>query len=167
MKPKKWAIIVVLVLLCGAMWYWSSNYRDMGQLKQERSSEPILMLNDLNGNKLPVIQQGKITIINFWATWCPGCREEMPELDRFVAKHGKNVGFYAINLQETPEKVKAFMEKNQYKIPVLLDHDGAVGRKFQVNVIPTTIVIDKTGIIKYRHAGNVTVADLEAVLQSL
>lgn len=121
----------------------------------------------IDGKQTTVGQQGKVTIINFWATWCPPCREEMPELDDFAQKHDQMVAFYAINIQESSDKVGEFLKQGKYTMPVLLDKDGAVAKKFRINAIPTTIVVDKNGIIKYRKSGTVSSSELEGVIKGL
>lgn len=125
------------------------------------------MLADLAGNQIKVAPDGRILVLNFWATWCPPCREEMPELEKFAQKYNGQVQFYAVNIQEPAETAAAFMTRNQYTMPVLLDKDGAVAKSFRINAIPTTIVADKQGVIKYRKSGPVTLAELEGVLHGL
>lgn len=124
-------------------------------------------LDTLNGKPIAVAAGGDITILNFWATWCPPCRQEMPDLDVFVRKHDGKVAFYAINIQEPAGQVIEFMTQHKYTMNVLLDKDGAVANTFRINAIPTTLVVDKQGVIKYRKSGPVTVAELEGVLNGL
>ena len=128
---------------------------------------PEFALTSLEGASVKVGSSPKVTIINFWATWCPPCREEMPELEKFSRLHGDQVDLYTINLQEPPAKVTAFLNQNQYTLKVLLDSDGQVAKIFRVNSIPTTIVADSKGIIKYRKSGPVTASELEGVLSGL
>ncbi|MBP2634977.1 MAG: resA [Firmicutes bacterium] len=128
---------------------------------------PEFMLGTLQGKEIKVAAGGQPMILNFWATWCPPCRQEMPELEKFSRKYSGKVTFYAINIQESGDKITEFMTQNQYSMEVLIDKDGAVARSFRVNAIPTTLVIDKLGIIKYRKAGAVTLTELEGVLNGL
>ncbi|HWR41529.1 TlpA disulfide reductase family protein [Sporomusa sp.] len=121
----------------------------------------------LDGKTTKVTPSGQIIVLNFWATWCPPCREEMPELNKFAQKHGDKVSFYTVNIQESAEKVAEFITQNKYTMNVLLDKDGEVAKTFRINAIPTTLVVDKQGIIKYRKSGPVTAAELEGVLNGL
>lgn len=123
---------------------------------------PAFSLQDLNGKTVQVGSNGKITVINFWATWCPPCRAEMPELDAFAEKHKGKILFAAVNLRESAETVKGFINKAGFSMPVLLDKDGRVGGKYGIRAIPTTIILDSNGVIKYRKSGRVTSAELEA-----
>lgn len=126
-----------------------------------------ITLEDLNGSQVTVGQSGKITVINFWATWCPPCRDEMPELNIFAQSNQQNVDFYAVNLQESNEKVSEFMNQNGYSMPILLDTNGVVAKKFQITAIPTTIIVNKHGMIKYRKSGAMTSNELEGIINSL
>ena len=130
-------------------------------------NSPVFTLANLEGEKVTVGQPGKITVINFWATWCPPCQEEMPELDLFAKKNQQKINFYAINLQESNGKVSEFMNKSKYTMPVLLDKDGIVAKQFQVAAIPTTIIINKTGIIKHRQSGAMTMNELDGIINSM
>lgn len=127
---------------------------------------PALSLPDLGGQTVSLPVAGKITVLNFWATWCPPCREEMPELDRFAKTAGADLAFYAINLQEPADKAAAFMRQNGYSMPVLLDESKAA-RTWLINSIPTTVVIDKKGIVRYRKIGPVTAAELAGAIKGL
>lgn len=127
---------------------------------------PQFSLNDLSGKQVN-IAPGKLTVLNFWATWCPPCQAELPELQKFVDAHGTELAFYAVNIQDPPENAKSFMQRKNYNIPVLLDTDGKVAETYRVNSIPTTIVMDKQGIIRFRKTGTVTMSELEGVIKGL
>lgn len=128
---------------------------------------PGFTLPALDGKPVTLAYQGKVTVINFWATWCPPCREEMPDLNKFAAAYSGSVAFYAINVQESASKVSDFLRSYSYTMPVLLDGDGAIGRQFRVSAIPTTVIVDKNGIVKYRKAGGVTFNEIEEIVKGL
>lgn len=128
---------------------------------------PEFTLTAVDGQQVHVASVEKILVLNFWATWCPPCREEMPELDKFAQKYHDKVVFHAINIQEPVETVSKFMNQNKYTMSVLIDKNGEVAKVFQINAIPTTLVVDKQGVIKYRKSGPVTLAELEGVLNGL
>lgn len=128
---------------------------------------PEFTLNTIAGQAKTIGRQQNVTVLNFWATWCPPCREEMPELNQFYQGHKQDIDFYAINIQESQTKVNDYIHTNQLVFPVLLDRDGGIAKLFQINAIPTTVVIDKHGIIQYRKAGTVTKSELETVLNKI
>lgn len=128
---------------------------------------PQFVLTALDGNTVKIGDSGQIIVLNFWATWCPPCRQEMPELNNFAQKYGSKVMLYTVNVQESNDKVAGFISQNKYNLNVLLDKDGEVSKTFRINAIPTTIIADRQGIIKYRKSGPVTLAELEGVLNGL
>jgi peroxiredoxin len=98
--------------------------------------------------------RGKVVIVNFWASWCVPCREELPSMNRAraVLKH-KDVAMLAINLGEDREAVNAFIDDFPIDFTVLLDHDGMIGQGWQVTGMPTTFVVNTRGEIVYRMVG--------------
>jgi cytochrome c biogenesis protein CcmG/thiol:disulfide interchange protein DsbE len=128
---------------------------------------PAFSLSAPDGKAVSLPVPAKITVLNFWATWCPPCREEMPELDKFAKSAGADLAFYAINLQEPADKATAFLRQNGYTMPILLDIEGAAARIWRISSIPTTVVIDKQGVVRYRKTGPVTADELAGVLKGL
>jgi cytochrome c biogenesis protein CcmG/thiol:disulfide interchange protein DsbE len=126
---------------------------------------PGFTLESLAGGAVAAPVPGKVTVLNFWATWCPPCREEMPELDKFAAANPA-VAFYAVNLQEPAPKVAGFLRDQGYSLPVLLDA-GGVAQTYRISAIPTTVVIDRDGVVRYRKTGPVTAAELAGVIRGL
>lgn len=167
--------VILLGLLLAAIGVWYVGFYENQNLKPQITdaigsvgrTPPSFTLESLEGDKVTVGPSDKITVINFWATWCPPCQEEMPELDQFAKKNQQKINFYAINLQESNKKVSDFMNKYKYTMPVLLDKDGVVAKQFLIAAIPTTIIIDKNGLIKHRQSGAMTMSELEEIINSL
>jgi thiol-disulfide isomerase/thioredoxin len=103
-------------------------------------------LKDLNGKKYTLSQlRGKIVLVNFWATWCPPCRKEMPDLDA-IYSHFQSQGLIVLSLtDEEPSKVNTFIGGAGYHPPVLLDTGGKVSKEFHVDGLPKTFVFDREG----------------------
>jgi peroxiredoxin len=98
--------------------------------------------------------RGKVVFLNFWATWCPPCRSEMPSMERLHAKLQRSgLEILAVDLQETNETVKKFVKDNALTFTVLLDPNGAVGGAWGAQSIPTTYLIDREGDILARAIG--------------
>ncbi|MEM5948499.1 TlpA disulfide reductase family protein [Spirochaetia bacterium 38H-sp] len=116
---------------------------------------PDFIVKALDGKDVSLSDyEGKVVFLNFWATWCPPCRMEMPWIETMVQKiKGHDVVFLAINVQEDKDTVKAFIEENNYTFPVLLDTSGTVSGIYGVSGIPTTYFIDKKGMVRGRLVG--------------
>lgn len=132
---------------------------------------PDFTLKDLDGamvNLKSVIGKNKVTILNFWATWCPPCRAEIPDFIEFVKGHqGEKVALVAVNLQESQKKVEAFAETVGMNFPILLDGKGSVAQDYQIYAIPTTFFIDGSGVIREKVEGSISLARLESIYQML
>ncbi len=89
---------------------------------------------------------GTVTLLNFWATWCPPCRREMPSIERLSAlMKGSAFRVAAVNVGENRGDVAAFMKKEGYTFPVYLDPEGAIGASLASQGIPTTYILDPSG----------------------
>lgn len=115
--------------------------------------EPIPLPNrevvGLNGAKTAFNSfRGKVTLLNFWATWCPPCRKEMPSIQRLHdLMKGTEFSIAAISVGETAKDVKAFIDKEGYSFPVFMDESGALGGEFASQGIPSTYIVNKEGFI--------------------
>ena len=96
--------------------------------------------------------QGKVVVLDFWATWCGPCRHELPIVDQLRQEFGDRVQFLGIN-DEDSGTVKGFLRKNGYGITVLMDSKRSVHRTYGVHSIPTLIVIDRDGVIRQHFIG--------------
>src|SRR4030043_372060 len=109
---------------------------------------PDLSLKDLNGKEVEIKQfKGKVIFLNFWATWCGPCKEEMPGME-FLHRQFKEKDFLLLTISvdyEGIRPVQEFINKHQYTFPVLLDPKGETLDLFEVKGIPTTFLIDKKG----------------------
>ena len=93
--------------------------------------------------------RGKVVVVNFWATWCAPCREEMPALQR-VAASEPNVVVLEVDLMETGDKARSFLDSlGLDRLQPVLDTDGATTRRYGVLTLPSTFFIDKDGVIRH------------------
>src|SRR5262245_60902858 len=120
---------------------------------------PAVKLKDVDGKAVQVDYKAhKLTLVNFWATWCVPCREEMPQIARLVEAHkARGLHAYGIALESgKPEDVKRFLEKNpdiRANYPILIGDDDVVEKFDGVEVVPTTFLIDPSGAIVKRYVG--------------
>lgn len=116
---------------------------------------PDFELKDVDGKQHRLSDyRGKVVIVNFWATWCPPCREEMPSMQRAWERlKGDGVVMLAVNVGEDEEQVFTFTADYPVDFPMLLDQDSTVISKWPIKALPTTFVIDQEGRIVYRAVG--------------
>ncbi len=116
---------------------------------------PDFRLEDMDGNRYALSDlQGEVVIVNFWATWCPPCREEMPSMQRaWEALEPQGVTMLAINVGEDPDTVFRFTADYPVEFPILFDRDSAVIGDWKVMGLPATYVVDPNGHITYRAIG--------------
>jgi peroxiredoxin len=116
---------------------------------------PDFELIDTDGNTHRLSDyRGKTVIINFWATWCPPCREEIPSMNRaYEVLADENVEILAINMGENEDTIFIFTADYPADFPLLLDQDGAVIAEWPVKGLPTTYVVAPDGSIAYRAIG--------------
>lgn len=109
----------------------------------------------------------KVSIINFWATWCPPCVAEMPSFQKLYDSYGDKVDFYFVTSEKT-DKIEKFMGKNEYTFPIFLQTYEAP-QKLQSNVLPTTYLISKSGeiVINEKGAADWNSSKMRALLDKL
>jgi peroxiredoxin len=116
---------------------------------------PDFTLRGTDGTNLRLHEQrGQVVLMNFWATWCAPCRQEMPHLNRLYDKYRAS-GFMllGVNVDDDARKAADVAAKLGVKFPVLLDTDKRVSRAYDVNAMPSTVVIDRDGKLRHTHRG--------------
>lgn len=128
--------------------------------KSEKSSSvpkvPDFSLKDLDGKTVKLSDyRGKMVFLNFWATWCPYCIKEMPELEEANQEFlkGSDAVILTVDTAEKPDVVRKFVSQKKINLPVLLDTDGKVTEKYNIEGFPTTVIINKDGTLNGRIVG--------------
>ncbi|WP_243370658.1 TlpA disulfide reductase family protein [Geotalea sp. SG265] len=132
----------------------------------EGKAAPDFTLQDLSGRQVQLSQfKGKVVFLNFWATWCPPCREEIPsmmKLNRDMA--GKPFQMLAVSIDEGGKgAVENFFGKSGMMLPALLDTDNAVSKRYGTTGVPETFVLDKNGMIVKKVVGGMDWSDPQVV----
>lgn len=158
-------VALIVVLVVSALWVLKSRtgkhadtHDDEAHFTMaEGKTLPDLELENLAGEKLHLSQiHAKVVLVNFWATWCGPCIQEMPSLDRLYREY-KNQGLevLAINMDENPaNKVPQFMEKNALSFQSYIDPKGVLSDRLNIEGLPFTFVIDSERKILYSHLGD-------------
>ena len=164
-------ILVVVIVLIGASVYLvaSSSSRSPGEwVKSVAVGDlaPDFELEDTKGNKVSLSDlRGKVVMVNFWATWCPPCIEEMPSMERLnEVLAGEDFVMLAINTEENGRSVvPAFLEKTAYTFPVLYDDKGVVQKRYGVFKFPESFIIHKDGTVAEKIIGPLDWSSLKTI----
>jgi peroxiredoxin len=141
------------------------------ELRPWSGATPALALRDLDGGQQRLQDyRGKVVLINFWATWCEPCREEMPSMNRLrAALAGQPFAVLAVNLAEPESRVRRFMELVPLEFTVLLDRDTSVAKAWKARILPASYLVGPDGRIRYSVLGAIdwTAERVRAAIQEM
>ena len=169
MRNKRYTLLVII--LNTALWVATGCSTATPVVEPEVSAEPTmppiglavgfaapeLTLTDLEGQEIRLSElRGKPVLVNFWAVWCGFCRIELPEMQEVYQEH-KDDGFVilAIDVQEDPDQVKAFVDELGLTFPIIIDDTGVTTRAYRVRGLPTSYFIGPDGIILGKQIGQI------------
>lgn len=157
-KKATWRGLILLLAALGMVWIALS--RVPVKPTEARSEQPAapragyiapdFTLNTLDGGAITLSDlRGQAVLVNFWASWCPPCRAEMPAIQRVYERY-RDQGFtvLAVDLQESDRQVAAFSSSLGLTFPILMDRDGSVFNRYQVKALPSTFFVDRQGVIR-------------------
>ena len=166
--------LILVVLILGAGWIWLSRVPASVAARPESiplrgHPAPDFTLQTLDGETLSLSDlRGKAVVLNFWATWCPPCQAEMPELQAaYDAYSPGGLVVLGVNQAEDRATVQAFLDERQLTFPVALDSQYEASQLYQVNSLPTTFFIDRDGVIREIVIGQMNTALLKQQLRSI
>ena len=142
---RAFSVIVVSALLASMAWAADA----------VKGPAPAFALPSRDGAKVsPAQYKGDVVMINFWATWCVPCRQEMPKLEALYQRYNK-LGFklLAVNVENNPDGVKKWLAETPVSFPVLFDTKSEVSKLYKVETMPTTVILAKDGTMRYLHHG--------------
>ncbi|GAB4575010.1 MAG: hypothetical protein Kow0077_24410 [Anaerolineae bacterium] len=154
-------VLLVLNQSSGGQALASSETRD--------DAAPLFTLPGLDGEQLSLGDyRGQYVLVNFWATWCPPCRAELPDLVSYYKQHADS-GFMLIgvNEQEPPAVVNAFLRQNNLDFPVVLDGNGSVMQAYGVTGMPSSFLVNPEGQIVRMWTGMINRITLESAITPL
>jgi peroxiredoxin len=164
-------VLVVVIVLVGASVYLVSSSSSRPPSEWVKSVAvgdlaPDFQLEDTKGNKVPLSDlRGKVVLVNFWATWCPPCLEEMPSMERLnEVLAGDDFIMLAINAEENGRSVvPAFLEKTNYTFPILYDDKGTVQKLYGVYKFPESFIVGKDGKVVEKIIGPLDWSSLKTI----
>jgi thiol-disulfide isomerase/thioredoxin len=144
-----------LCVVCAAFFLISCTNPKTEVAKSDQA--PAIEIKDIaTGQKVAMEQfKGKVLFINFWASWCPPCKEEMPSLEALYRELRSDGRFAMLTIlyNDDPKNAVDYMMANGYTFPVFADHDGISAKRYNVTGVPETYVIDKKGTLRKRVIG--------------
>jgi cytochrome c biogenesis protein CcmG/thiol:disulfide interchange protein DsbE len=170
--------LAVLLIVAGLLGLWLSNQTSSsdqtpaGQFTTPASKAmqaPDFTLQTLDGRSVKLSDyRGQVILLNTWASWCPPCRAEMPDLEAYYREH-KEDGFVvlAINDEEDASTVASFIQAQGFTFPVLLDPGGKVMSQYGVRGLPTSFFIDRNGMVRGVWSGQLSPERLKQIVDPL
>jgi thiol-disulfide isomerase/thioredoxin len=143
----KYLLVLIFFVFIGSSFSQDSNTQQAHDFNAKTADGKEIKLSDYTG---------KVVLLDFWASWCPPCREEMPELIKFYKKHSDpHFEIIAVNIDNSRENMDQFLSKLFPKpaFPIVVDENQKIPSLFDIEAMPTTILIDKKGEIRFRHDG--------------
>jgi len=139
-------LLAVILMLCGSASVFAASPSDPA---------PNFTLKALDGKNLKLSElTGTVVLLNFWASWCGPCRQEMPLLNAMHNKY-EPLGFtvLGVNVEQNIDDARGFMQDFPVDFPVVLDQRNEVSSAYKIVGMPTTLILDRDGNIRYRHVG--------------
>lgn len=133
---------------------------------QAAQAAPDFSFTYLDGTKSSLSElRGKPVFLNFWATWCPPCVGEMPHFNSVYPRYKDKINFLAISLDDSMQEASAFMQQKGYSFPAGYGNVNGIAGKYEIQGIPTFLLLDANGNVIASKVGAMTEAELEAFLQ--
>ena len=170
----RWIITFVLILLLGSAWLWWSRV-PVDAEETVREPEPAVghpapdfVLTTLAGEPFTLSDlDGTPVVLNFWATWCGPCRNELPALQDAAERYDGRIRFVGVDQGEEAEVVQSFVDEFGLTFPIPMDHEGAVGQRYNVRGLPTTFFIDSNGLIRSIWSGEMNAITLAEQIEEI
>ena len=146
--PRTWIRLISLVIVSGVVSTLASAASMTGRA-------PDFTLTTQDGTSVSLSElRGQVVMINFWATWCGPCRQEMPLLDALYQRYNR-LGFtlLGVNVEEDPSGADEYLAETPVSFPILYDRANNVSKLYDVNAMPSTILVDREGNVRYLHKG--------------
>lgn len=153
-------ILALAVVACGGPGEAVPQGINQGNLARD------FTLTSLDGSEVSLSDfEDSVVLVNFWATWCPPCRAEIPDLEEAYRAY-QDDGFVVlgINVEESHKVVEPFVDSMGMTYPVLLDERGQVMQEYRARGLPMSLLVDRDGVIQQRHMGTLTADQLESYL---
>ena len=146
--PRTWIRLICLVIVSGVLSTLASAASMQGRA-------PDFTLKTQDGKSISLSElRGQVVMINFWATWCGPCRKEMPLLEALYKRYNR-LGFtlLGVNVEEDPSGADEYLAETPVSFPILYDRANNVSKLYDVNAMPSTVIVDRQGNVRFLHKG--------------
>ncbi|KEK11661.1 thiol-disulfide oxidoreductase [Lysinibacillus sphaericus] len=162
---------IILIILFGAILFtvYTTLTKEKNRVLQIGDSAPNFTLVDMNGNKHNLAEyKGQGVFLNFWGTWCKPCEREFPIIDRYYNEYKeKGIQVLAVNIAESDFAVQNFIDRKGLTFPVLIDKNKSVLEVYNINPLPTTILINSEGKIIKIITGEMKEQDIKSYMEQI
>jgi len=160
LSPIMLAIVAAIFVILIASFVFQGS---LGASTTNRSSQVDFVSNDFSGKPVHLSDyRGKVVLVNLWASWCPPCRAEMPDLIKYYNDHqADGLVLLSVNSQDNASSAQQFIRETQMTFPVLFDPNGNVGQVFRTDGLPDTFLIDRAGNLRFSWTGQISPAILD------
>lgn len=166
MKKNIFILSFLFIFLVGTFTLINSEEIKAAEIGTEVGNKaPNFSLKNMNNEEIALRDlEGQKVFINFWASWCPPCKAEMPDIEKLHENHGEDIKIIAVNLEEAKEKVEKYLENEDLNFTVLLDKNKNVANKYLIRAIPTSYFLNKNGIIIEKNLGVLSYEKMKEIL---
>lgn len=172
-KKKKRSIIrgIILLILAGAIVYtiYNTATKDKAETLKVGMAAPDFELVDLDGNTVRLSDfKGQGVFLNFWGTWCPPCKKEMPAMNhQYQVYKNQGVHVLSVNIAQSNFEVEKFAKNYDLTFPIVIDKSKSVMQAYSVDQLPTTILISPEGKVEKIITGEMTEQQIAAYMESI
>lgn len=160
-RNRKWIqlsiLVVFLIIVAFTIWQSLSTIDRPIERSEEllNQAAPAFTASALDGKRYSIEElRGKAVVLNFWASWCAPCRNEMPLLNQKYLEHKQDgLIVLGLNIAENKQTIKGFVDQMKLQFPVLMDNQSEVEKKYGINPLPTTFFISRDGMVDSIHIG--------------
>lgn len=170
LSRKQLLVVITSLIILAGIWTLVGNFTtETAYSEAEVGVEvgmqaPDFTINNVNGDEVSLSDyRGTKVFLNFWASWCPPCKEEMPAIQK-LHKNYDNIKVVTVNSGENKDKVLNYLMENDFSFTTLLDKNGKVTTDYLIRGIPSTFVIDEDGIILRKQRGAITYGKMEEMI---
>ncbi|HEY1977937.1 MAG TPA: TlpA disulfide reductase family protein [Candidatus Baltobacteraceae bacterium] len=174
MRSRVVAWVVAAVVVIAALWilvplFGSQSGHANGPAGMAGEAAPVFALRDDRGQPVSLANyRGQVVVMNLWASWCPPCRAEMPDLQRLSQTYrGRGLAIVGVNEGESPERARAFADALHIAFPIWIDDQQQYGRVYAALGMPTTVIIGRDGTVVRGFDGALAYPQMRAAVNDL